>query len=375
MHGHSLRRPTTRQTGGALPAILVLVVICTAISAAAVVSGVSGHKEARALLAAERAFQHAEAGVDWAIAEVRERSGGLPDPASQTIDIDDGGTFTITVQQGDGNGIDDDGDTFIDEDDEANFVTLLSTGEADGIRRTLNVVLQRAIDVPNFDASTLFNVDSPILDLNGNAFIINGNEHDLEGNELAGLPAQVALVSPAPKSVLEDQIDPDQYDQVIGAGGSPSVGQADAVALDDLVDQAQSAADYSLEGGTHSNTTFGEPTVGDAVVVYSDGDLHLSGSATGAGLLAVDGDLKISGSFEWVGIVLVRGAVELTGGGGTKKVIGALVVGEEITSNSGSTSVKLAGTVDINYSTEAINLALLRVSTMQVVNWGEVGNP
>lgn len=372
---YALRRRRCREAGGALAVVLVLVVICAALATSTVLGAVAAQKEARSMLAAERAFQYAEAGVDWAIAEIRENNGELPDSPNQTVTLDDGGTFTISLSTGDTNGLDDDGDTTIDEADEAVYVSMLSTGEADGVRRTLSVLMQQAVEVPELNASTLFNVDSPILDLNGSAFILNGNEHDLEGNEISGLPAKVALTSPAAKSVLEDQIDPKNYDQFVGADGSPSVGQADAVELDELVEQAKNAADYDLESGTHSNTTFGEPTSTGAVVVYADGDIHLSGGSTGAGLLAIDGDLKISGAFEWVGIVLVRGTVTLTGGGGTKRVIGAMVVGEEISSSSSSTTIKLAGTVDLNYSTEAINLAMLRVSTMQVVSWGEVANP
>lgn len=374
MRQRSLRFRTS-ENGGALAVVLVLIVICAAVSTSAVLSAVSAQNEARSKLAVERAFQYAEAGVDWAIAEIRENNGELPDVPTQTIALSDGGTFTIRLQTGDSNGLDDDGDTTIDEADEESYVSMLSTGEADGVQRTLQVVLQQAVEVPELNASTLFNVDSPILDLNGSAFLLNGNEHDLEGNEIAGLPAKVALTSPAAKSVLEGQIDPKNYDQFIGADGSPSVGQADAIDLSDLVNQAKSAADYDLESGTHSNTEFGEPTQAGAAIVYADGDIHLSGGSTGAGLLAIDGDLKISGAFEWVGIVIVRGTVTLTGGGGTKRVIGAMVVGEEITSSSSTTSIKLAGTVDLNYSTEAINLAMIRVSTMRVVNWGEAANP
>jgi hypothetical protein len=92
-------------------------------------------------------------------------------------------------------------------------------------------------------------------------------------------------------------------------------------------------------------------------------------------VLVIDGDLMISGSFEWVGIVIVRGRVNMVGGGGLKRIIGALVVGEEATATTSTTSVDITGTVDLYYSSSAITLAAESFAIMALMSWREVANP
>lgn len=51
--------------------------------------------------------------------------------------------------------------------------------------------------------------------------------------------------------------------------------------------------------------------------VYAEGDLGISGSGYGQGILAVEGDLSITGGFQFTGIVLVKGDLAMTGDGST----------------------------------------------------------
>jgi hypothetical protein len=130
----------------------------------------------------------------------------------------------------------------------------------------------------------------------------------------------------------------------------------------------------TLAPGTYSNRDFGTPAPGGVECVSVAGDLHLSGHITGAGILVVDGDLTISGGFTWVGIVLVRGRVTLTGGGNTKKIVGSIIVGEEIGTGDGG-DLTINGTIDILYSTDAVTLATQTLIIPSMLMWRQTGNP
>lgn len=147
------------------------------------------------------------------------------------------------------------------------------------------------------------------------------------------------------------------------------------MALDELVEQAKSAASIRIPGGTHTGLALGTPTESGVIVAYADEDIHLSGSSEGAGILVVDGDLRISGAFTWRGLILVRGRVTMVGGGGTKRVIGGVIIGEEIESEVSTTEVEVTGTVDLLYSREAIRLATQSLVIMSVLSWSEIANP
>lgn len=363
------------QQGSIIVPVLVVIVICGGLAGAVITTNFAANQEARSLLANERSFQLAEAGADWTIAEVRRLGGKLPAEPVQTVAAHSTGDFVIRVVRGNTNGIDDDADGTVDNDEEESLVRILSTGRADGARRTLEVVLREAVEVPTFSGSIGLNVDAPLLDLKGNAFILDGREHFISGILDPDRPGIAGITSPAPEQDLIDQIDPKNYDQILGKDLEPSVEQADAIDLNRLVEQAKNTAEYILAPGTHSGLNLGTPTKEGVTVAYCNGDLHLSGGTGGAGLLSVDGDLTISGSFEWVGIVFVRGRVRMVGGGGEKRVIGAMVAGEEVMSSVSTTEVTVTGTVDILYSTDAINLAIQRLSVLSLVSWQEVGNP
>jgi hypothetical protein len=86
-------------------------------------------------------------------------------------------------------------------------------------------------------------------------------------------------------------------------------------------------------------------------VIYSPGDLHLTGGA-GQGILLVEGNLQMQGGFEFTGIVIVKGTVETTAN--SSKVTGAILARNvdlgDITS--------FGGTPVVAYSKCAVEAAL-----------------
>lgn len=376
------RCPAARsERGGAIVAVLVIVVVCVAIAGSAILTNVARRNEAAADLHRERAFSLAEAGLDWGISKVRAGGSTLPSTPS-TGSVANVGSWRVTYTSGAANGRDDDGDGTVDESGESTYTTLTATGRSGPYQRSLEVLLFRPLAAMSFDAATQFNVDAPILSVSGNAFRINGYEHLIDGTQDNTRSARYGVASPALASVIINQIPSNRRNNVTGLGSNPSVGQISAIDLDAIADQAARAAGVVLTPGTHTNGNWGTPTVGGTAIVYCDGDLHMSGGSGGAGILVVDGDLRISGGLEWVGVIIVRGRATMVGGGGGKRVIGALIVGEEVeTDTSGTTTedstqtVSITGTVDLFYSSDAIGLAANALSVPLVAAWREVGTP
>lgn len=374
------RDRTNSEQGSGMIAVIVLVVICAGMAGAVLLPSMARHREAQAHLQRQRALYLAEAGVDWAIATLRDSGGVIPGGTSITQNPQGQGSFTLTYNAGTSNGTDDDGDGITDEADESSWVTLLSVGTSGNESRAIEVLARAAVVTPEFTTSVLINVDAPIFESNSNALYVDGREHDIDGNVDTTTPAKPAMGSPAPAADLESQIN--RPGQFVGLGGSPSVAQLPAIDLHALVEQTKSAATRIVQPGTHSSVAWGTPTAAGTQIVYCDGDLHLSGNGGGAGYLVVDGDLIISGGFVWQGVVLVRGTSRMTGGGSGKRIIGAMVVGEEIETVGGegirgpsSTVVQLRGTVDMLFSNAAITAANRRISVMSIMSWSEVPTP
>ncbi len=365
------------ERGSGMIAVFVLVITCVAIAASVLLPAMSRHREAQAHLQGQRAFYLAEAGVDWAISELRSTNGVIPGNTTETQSPQGQGSFTLTYTSGDANGIDDDGDNVTDESDEDEYTTLLSVGTSGDESRAVSVLMRTAITAPEFTSSILINVDAPVFESNSNSIYVDGREHDIDGVLDPTGVVRPAIGSPAPVQDLIDQISRPHL--FVGSGGTPSAEQLPAIDLQALVEQTKAAATMVVQSGTHSGVDWGTATMAGVELVYCDGDLHLSGNGSGAGYLVVDGDLIISGGFTWHGVVLVRGKSRMTGGGSGKRIIGAMVVGEEIEAVGGggatTQTVQLRGTVDLLFSSEAIRIASARVSIVSIQGWYEVPVP
>ncbi len=95
-----------------------------------------------------------------------------------------------------------------------------------------------------------------------------------------------------------------------------------------------------------------QPCGGWFPLIYATGDLKLSGSGAGQGILLVEGDLDLSGGVEFFGPVMVKGKVKSTGGG--FHFHGALVAGATDVSDQ---SV-VTGNSRIQYSSCVLHRAL-----------------
>jgi hypothetical protein len=195
------------------------------------------------------------------------------------------------------------------------------------------------------------------LDLKGN-FQVDGRDHDLEG-DLTGGEAFPGIATdtgdPAGTNLayLLSEIPPKMYKQVKGLGGSPSVAEA-TVDFPALFDRFQNMRTQVLEAGTYTDLVLGDRS--NVEITYVKGDLHISGSNTGCGILVVEGSLTVTGTTAFEGLVLVSGDIRLSGSGSQMKVLGSAMVGDSIANASTETKAKSSGSASIAYSSEALDL-------------------
>ena len=89
-------------------------------------------------------------------------------------------------------------------------------------------------------------------------------------------------------------------------------------------------------------------------IVYHYGDLSISGSGAGQGILLVEGNLQVQGRIDFYGPVIVTGAVSVRGTGSDDvKFYGGLMAQDVTLDDS-----RLTGNATINYSSCAIKRAL-----------------
>ena len=81
----------------------------------------------------------------------------------------------------------------------------------------------------------------------------------------------------------------------------------------------------------------------------------MGGGSGGAGILMVDGNLTITGGWDYVGYIFVTGRVVMNGGAGTRRLQGTMFIGGDVVQGS-TVLLWVNGTVDLLYSSEALNL-------------------
>lgn len=99
-------------------------------------------------------------------------------------------------------------------------------------------------------------------------------------------------------------------------------------------------------------------------VVYHNGDLSISGSGLGQGLLLVEGNLDVQGRINFYGPVIVTGGVNIRGTGTDDVKFFGGVIAQDITLDDS----KLSGNAEVNYSSCAIRRALRGSATMSTLN-------
>jgi hypothetical protein len=104
-------------------------------------------------------------------------------------------------------------------------------------------------------------------------------------------------------------------------------------------------------------------------VIHADGNVHISGSAYGQGILLIDGNLTVSGTFDFYGIVIVQGEADFRG---TTNLNGAILVRNGATAGEDSW---LRGGTTLQYSSCSATRALQQALVAEPLagrHWFEV---
>jgi len=120
--------------------------------------------------------------------------------------------------------------------------------------------------------------------------------------------------------------------------------------------------------GTQAGQVFGDyptglpdsptfPATGGPATVYVPGSVHLSGNASGSGILIIDGDLEVHGGLSFYGLILVKGQITFTGGGSQNiNVYGAILAGQDVNAQDTALIDNVGGSFNFHYDSCALKL-------------------
>jgi len=112
--------------------------------------------------------------------------------------------------------------------------------------------------------------------------------------------------------------------------------------------------DISVESNWGAPTDKASPCFTYFPIVYHYGDLSISGSGEGQGILLVEGNLQVQGRIDFYGPVIVTGGVNIRGTGSDDVKFYGGVLAQDVTLDDS----KLTGNAMVNYSSCAIKRAL-----------------
>jgi hypothetical protein len=298
-----------------------------------------------------------------------------------TYDLNVGsGTAHVVVSDWTNDGVDNDGNGKIDDAAEANYIGIASEGrinfDANGrgsayavqteLKSAGVVVKKTKLDIV---ANTAFYVDDPFaaFNFNGTAFLINGNDTNLDGTKGPN-PAIPGIGTPGNPTGIVSQLSAKQKPDVTGFGGSPSVSK---VTADDINAQMSAIAPLATLTWSGADEHLSNAVIGDlknqkAQIAHAKGNLFLSGGTKGCGILVVDGNLEVTGNFDFAGVVFVSGSVTFKGGGGAKNIRGALFTPGNVQGDD----VNVSGSIQIGYSSQALDIVNTQLSAgVQLISW------
>ncbi|MBI2359240.1 MAG: hypothetical protein HYV04_10110 [Deltaproteobacteria bacterium] len=192
----------------------------------------------------------------------------------------------------------------------------------------------------------------------GDTFSINGHDRC---NAAPSVPA-IAVTDPAlateivNNTISDGGLSSDQMDNVIGPGGIHSVHSTPPPekAVFQYVNDYLALDHTTLPGTTYGgNATWG--TSSSPRITHVTGDVRISGTIQGYGVLVLDGALHVSGNFTFEGLVIMRGEGEIRATGNAR-IYGAVLIGES-SSQDADAELDIRGTVNIQYDSCALGAA------------------
>jgi hypothetical protein len=202
-------------------------------------------------------------------------------------------------------------------------------------RDSLNLTWPAALTLDGSNVSL-----STLNGLNSNAYQIQGNDHAGCGGAAGGgsSPA-IGVTNNADISTVTSGIPSNRLGNYTGSSSSPDVENISASLSSNLNSVSALNSLLSTIGSnvtqpvlTGPITSLANPgTSASPQIIYVNGDLSLTGSVTGYGILVVTGTFTPGGYVGWKGLVLVVGKGNFVGnGGGNNEYDGAVLVAKTV---------------------------------------------
>jgi len=246
---------------------------------------------------------------------------------------------------------------------------IVSNSEFYGTTHNSFVLAKRApVKMPTINSAMYINSTSMSLNLNGNMYI-DGNDYNTDGSSgpNPAVPG-VGLDSPADSAYFKNNIKPKIFNDILGAGGTPSIRSvADTTDWLAVTEALIFAADITIPSGTY-NTAGEYGTPSEPKITYVNGNVNLTGGFQGDGIMIVNGNLSMAGNSTFRGIVLVykNSSIEckVTGNGGIFG--GTILAGNNV-------DIQSTGNASFFYSSQALAnaQAKLKSSRFEIVDWWE----
>lgn len=249
------------------------------------------------------------------------------------------------------------------------LMTITSTSHFGNTNHQVIVTAKREPAVlPSVHGALYISTDTLDVKLQGD-LEIDGNDRNIDdspGPEPA-VPG-IAVDDPGDSSYVINELKPKISKSIEGLGGDPSVNTiVDNTDWDDVTQNLIFSQDTTIGAGTYgAGTVFG--TFANPIITYVEGDVNLSSTATGSGIMIVNGNVTMSGQFTYYGMLIVYGksSIETTfvGNGG---IYGStVIVGSYV-------DFKATGTTGIYYSSQAISNAQIKMksSRFDILSWWE----
>jgi hypothetical protein len=369
------------QRGVVLMTVLILAGLAAILAGGVYFASTSELRSAQKSRRNEQALFAAESGVQWMIRAFNSA------PTSNMTSYINAGIYSINLYCGGWNAravVEDDeendGNPNVDTND---TLYIVSTGIYQSVQRVLKVKVYRPISIPPIvgadgaigfygEGATLA-VAQPHIRVYGEDFAVPANFY-CSG---AGCNGTVTT-NPSVPGVYKDATNSVAITGSNYVSGSVKVATGGGTYTEQdfysLVARLVSSPDIIIPGGTLAgNNTFG--TRAEPKVTLIQGDMRLTGTADGAGILIIQGgvDVDLTGTLHFEGLVIVMGdgisdnANEFDDKGAAK-IFGAMVViGDEV-------DVSIKGAPAVSYSSAALaNIQnIMPKNGIETLTWREL---
>lgn len=339
-----------KKNNGAVALLLsyFVIVVLLIILGALILRTISEENIASRYRESQEAFNLAEAGLNWAIIQLTQDYNWSGSATPTNLGR---GQYSVTVNP---------------IDDKREITSYGSIPSLNNFRalRTIEAVVRKYIP-PNFYDSAIYTAEE--LDLNGNAYKVNGNviygddEQASNTQNITGQVIQDTSINPLARLNFQQL-----YNLSQSQGNIYNATRINAVKK--KRDSFPTSFWYSLP------TDPNDPTTGVPNIVYVETDLELNGNIGIGGFFVVVGDVltnpagtfdaEINGNGTIDGCIYTLGTFEVNGGGGGLNVNGGVWSGTEAELNG---NVTIAYNKDYMDAIKALNIN----PDVQIISWRE----